>query len=146
MSGMTPFKRMNTLKTHHGGHLPVPEGTQVYRNNLYTVHVEQRSGLGGKVMLTHLSIKRNGREPIHDWADLQAIKNAICGPEAEAVELYPAESRLVNAANQYHLWVLPIGLHWPVGFNGGRQVFDSNQAKLFGATQREPDDVGHSVL
>lgn len=43
---------------------------------------------------------------MHDWRDLQAIKNELVGPEHEAIELYPAESRLVDTANQYHLWVL----------------------------------------
>lgn len=135
---MTPLKKMNMLKTHHGGHLPVPEGQQVFRNNLYTVWVETMPGLEGKIVLTHLSIKRNGREPIHDWRDLQAIKNELCGTETEAVELYPAESRLIDGANQYHLWVLPLGMHWPVGFDGGRQVGTKAEAKYFGATQRDP--------
>jgi hypothetical protein len=52
----------------------------------------------------HLSIKRLDKEPIHDWRDLQRIKNELIGEEYEAVELYPAESRLVDAANQYHLY------------------------------------------
>jgi len=29
----------------------------------------------------------------------------IVGEEHEAFEVYPAESRLVDTANQYHLWV-----------------------------------------
>jgi hypothetical protein len=47
----------------------------------------------------------------------QAIKNGIVGEECEAVELYPAESRLVDTANQYHLWALPSDLmRFPFGF------------------------------
>lgn len=38
--------------------------------------------------------------------ELPAIKNELVGPENEGVELYPAESRLMDSANQYHLWVL----------------------------------------
>lgn len=53
---------------------------------------------------TYLSIKRLDREPINDWRAMQKIKNSIVGPEWEAVEIYPAESRLVDTANQYHLW------------------------------------------
>lgn len=67
--------------------------------------------------LIHLSIKRLDRSPIHDWRELQEIKNAICGVEAEAVELYPAESRRVDSANQYHLWVLLDNLVFPFGFS-----------------------------
>jgi hypothetical protein len=54
----------------------------------------------------HLSIKRYDRAPIRNWRHFQQIKNEVCGPESEAVELYPAESRLVDNANQYHLWVM----------------------------------------
>ncbi len=54
--------------------------------------------------MVHLSIKRRDRSPIHDWRELQEIKNELIGAECEAVEIYPAESRLVDSANQYHLW------------------------------------------
>jgi len=48
---------------------------------------------------------------------LQRIKNEIVGPEHEAVELFPAESRLVDTSNQYHLWVLTSDENrWPFGF------------------------------
>jgi hypothetical protein len=33
----------------------------------------------------------------------------------EAVELYPAESRRVDSANQYHVWAFP-GQRLPFGF------------------------------
>jgi hypothetical protein len=62
----------------------------------------------------HLSIKTHDKQPRHDWRELQRIKNEIIGPEYEAVEVYPAESRLVDTSNQYHLFVfttfkLPFG-------------------------------------
>jgi hypothetical protein len=64
-----------------------------------------------------LSIKRIDREPIHDWRELQTIKNMLVGTEHEAVELYPAESRLTDTANQYHLWVLKHSQsRFPFGF------------------------------
>jgi hypothetical protein len=53
----------------------------------------------------HLSIKDHDRSARHDWRDLQRIKNELVGPEFEAIEIYPAESRLVDTANQYHLFV-----------------------------------------
>jgi hypothetical protein len=65
-----------------------------------------------------LSIKRRDKAPIHDWRDLQRIKNDLIGEENEAVELYPAESRLCDSANQYHLWVLADPeLRFPFGYN-----------------------------
>lgn len=75
--------------------------------------------------VTHLSIKRNDRESVHDWRDLQIIKNVFCGDEAEGIEIYPAESRLTDTANQYHLWVFPPGEKLPVGFQDGRLVTES---------------------
>ncbi len=52
-----------------------------------------------------LSIKRRDKEPIFDWCELQGIKNHIAGPDMMAVEVYPAESRVIDMANQYHLWI-----------------------------------------
>jgi hypothetical protein len=74
--------------------------------------------------LIHLSIKRHDKLPIHDWRDLQRIKNELIGAEDEAVEIYPAESRLVDAANQYHLWSIK-GMRIPFGF-GDRLVVAQN--------------------
>jgi hypothetical protein len=56
-------------------------------------------------VLYWLSIKRLDKGPIHDWRHMQEIKNMIVGPEHEGCELYPAESRLVDTANQYHMFV-----------------------------------------
>lgn len=56
--------------------------------------------------MTHLSIRRNDRNGRPSWPDTQQIKNALVGAECEGVELYPAESRLVDVADQYHLWVI----------------------------------------
>lgn len=88
-----------------------------YINDVYQVDVRpvNSSPLGPMI---HLSIKRHDKEPIHDWRDLQDIKNELVGPENEAIEIYPAESRLVDMANQYHSWVfadsrvrVPVPLH-----------------------------------
>lgn len=100
-------------------------GERVYMNDVYQVHVRlPRPGM------VHLSIKRIDREPVHDWRDLQEIKNQICGSECEAVELYPAESRVVDTANQYHLWVCTDEkFRFPFGFSGNRVVTDEAFAK-----------------
>lgn len=82
----------------------------------------------------HLSIKRIDKEVIHDWRDLQQIKTDVAGAEREAVELYPAESRVVDTANQYHLWVAPEGRRIEVGFISGRIVSDETGES--GAKQR----------
>lgn len=86
----------------------------VFMNRWYQVTVKDYDGGFGKCMW--LSIVRRDRKAIHDWRHLQKIKNDIAGPEREAIEVYPAESRLVDTNNQYHLFVLPQGMQVPVGY------------------------------
>ena len=78
-------------------------------------------------------IKRLDKEPIHDWRDLQQIKNEVMGEEAEAIEIYPAESRKMDVANQYHLFAFTTKI--PIGFVG-RAVESSAKAEQVGAKQR----------
>ena len=83
----------------------------VYQNDVYTVEVVQRPPF------VHLDIRRNDGGPCHHWHDFQTIKNELVGPEHEAIELFPAESRLVDTAHQYHLWVVANpGYRFPLGF------------------------------
>ena len=85
----------------------------------------------------HLSIRHNNRSPIRDWRMFQRIKNELVGVDREAIELYPSEERLVDEANSYHLWVAPVGYRFPIGFDEGRMVGNSDQAKAVGARQRD---------
>lgn len=56
----------------------------------------------------HLNIRRRDGAVIYrDWRHFQEIKNQLLGPECEAVELYPAEGRLVDTSNKYHLFGRP---------------------------------------
>jgi hypothetical protein len=114
----------------------VEAGHKMYWNSRYHVWVRDfhSDAFGG--VITHLSIKRNDKEPLHDWRDLQRIKNELAGEEREAFELYPAESRIVDLANQYHLWVLPEGMFVPLGFFDGRNVGTPEEAQKIGAKQR----------
>jgi hypothetical protein len=101
---------------------------KLYVNSRYQVAVEVSDAV------THLSIKRIDQQPVHDWRDLQRIKNELCGPECEGVELYPAEGRVVDIANQYHLWVVRDRI--PLGFTASR-VAGAVDANAIGAAQRE---------
>src|SRR5204863_7367216 len=84
-----------------------------WRNETY--HVIVRSlGIGPLGHGWHLSIKRHDREPVSDWRDKQEIKNQLCGRECEGCEMYPAESRVVETSNQFHLWVFEQQI--PIGF------------------------------
>jgi len=80
---------------------------EVWVNNKYIVH--KRTDVpfmdGSGILLTHLSIRTNDNSAIRDWRELQYIKNELVGEENEGFELFPKESRLVDTANQFHLWV-----------------------------------------
>ncbi len=87
----------------------------------------------------HVSIKRRDRKPIgiEHFRDFQRIKNELIGEENEAVELYPAESRLADSANQYHLWIIADpNWRFPFGFKD-RFVAGPETVKNTGAEQRE---------
>lgn len=110
---------------------PLEDGGRVWGNGFFTVIVRQMGdGPDGPL---HLSIHDRHRTPRHDWRDFQRIKNDLAGPEREAVELYPAESRVVDTANQFHLWVWPAGERIGLGWNE-RSVAD--EASRSGARQR----------
>lgn len=79
-----------------------PEKIRVFANTLYEVIAVQEG-----TTLIHLSLKRYDRQAITNWRHMQQMKNEVCGEEAEGLQLFPAESRLVDNANQYHLWVVP---------------------------------------
>lgn len=116
-----------------------PDG-QLWKNDRYTVVARPiwQPGVPGRWV--HLSVRANDRGPIHDWRHLQQIKNDICGPLAEGLELYPAEDRLLDTANQYHLFVLVSGGRLPYGFHEGRTVSGAIEAQAVGGRQRDPQD------
>jgi hypothetical protein len=118
-----------TLEKKQAALAYINRSREVWKNDVYTVFVRNH-GEGGNGELIHLSIKRNDREPVIDWRDKQAIKNQLCGEESEGLELYPAESRVVDTSNQYHLWVfkggkIPVG--FPKGYKSEESVADSKQ-------------------
>lgn len=113
---------------------------KVFINDKYQVvvhSVAESQQDGSFPALIHLSIRRLDREPIHDWRDLQEIKNQLVGPDHEAVELYPAESRRADSANQYHLWVLQdSSVQFPFGFTqryvrGPERSFGESKQRAF---------------
>jgi hypothetical protein len=91
----------------------------IWVNNLYQVNVEY----GEDRRTAHLIIRRLDRQPIHNWPHFQYIKNALLGPECEAVEIYPPESQLVDEKHHYHLWgFCTPGETLGIGFRDGRKV------------------------
>jgi hypothetical protein len=61
------------------------------------------SGIGKKIL-----ISRKDESTFISWADKQRIKNELVGEEYTAIEAYPATQNLVNFANVYWLYVLPL--------------------------------------
>jgi len=112
-------------------------GQEIWRNNIYQVNVTRYEPMAeGMPQLVHLSIRRRDRQVIKDWRDMQRIKNQLVGEECEGVELYPAESRLVDTANQFHLWCFDSeDFRFPFGFSerlvtDDVEIGDSKQRKL----------------
>lgn len=84
---------------------------QIYENDVYRVEAVNSPPF------VHLDICRHDGLPCKNWRDFQRIKNELVGPDLEAVELFPAESRLVDTSNQYHLWVhTDPNYRFPFGF------------------------------
>lgn len=105
-----------------------PGGT-MYRNSHYNVAVRRYPEH------FHLAIIVNDHSARHDWRDFQRIKNELLGPDAEAVEPYPSEDRLIDTTNTFHLWS-PVGQRFPFGFDNGRQVESTGES---GLPQRQPE-------
>lgn len=103
------------------------EQAETWMNELYvaTVH-EAQVWVGTWPAMKQLSIRRVDRKVIHDWRHLQQVKSDIFGEEAEAVELYPSASRVVDTANSYHLWVITDpGEVFPFGWASGLRTNDN---------------------
>jgi len=107
---------------------------ETYSNDLYFVQINRECDHGfGKEQLPdgmfELTIRRKDREHGMDWRHVQLIKNQIVGDENEMVELFPAESRLRDSANQY----------WYYGFNNPKVRFP------FGMFGRFVEDKGVGI-
>jgi len=116
----------------------VLKGQRFWRNHKYTVAERRfvlydREGQPAQECV-HLSIHDDARSANRDWRDFQRIKNDIIGPEEEALELYPAESRMVDCSNEWHLWCL-LGVRWPFGFD--ERLVSEGGFAFGGAKQRK---------
>lgn len=108
-------------------------------NDIYQVEVRQH----GRVWQLNVR-RRDGRVILRDWRHFQQIKNDIVGPECEAMELYPAESRKVDTSNKYHLWaVADPAYRFPIGFQDRDVRYDDS--KTPGMRQR-PDMLGEYAV
>lgn len=109
MDDWTDFQQLDSVVVGPDGN----PGTLHQNNRYQVVRREYSDGPFGPYV--HLTIRNADGSARHDWRDFQRIKNELVGEETEAIELYPAESRLVDTANHYHLWVFrdyrfPLGM------------------------------------
>lgn len=81
---------------------------RVFRNRRFLAVVYDENGQ------TRLSVCRTAVEVETgrflggiSWDELQAVKSACGFGESWAVEVYPADSSVVDVANMRHLWILP---------------------------------------
>jgi len=90
------------------------QGAEVWQNPWYEVRVLRHTEgwiLDGGPWL-RIGICSADGKPRHDWRVFQCIKNQVAGPEWWALELYPAESHLIDPSNYYVLYAamtLPFG-------------------------------------
>jgi len=95
----------------------------IYCNDTYQVMIERNGPF------IHMCIRRHDAQPCKEWKDHQQIKSQLIGPEYEAVELFPAESRLIDTTNEYHLWAHPNPrFRFPFGFSSNRCVIENPPA------------------
>ncbi len=98
-------------------------------NNVYLVVLAPQTYAkpNGEVgQLTHLSIKRHDKKPIHDWRELLRIKNELVGAECWAVEIYPPMAHLMDTSNQFHMYAFPEGAVMPFGISAGQTVIEGD--------------------
>lgn len=93
----------------------VAEVSRVHRyGRKYVVLCRKVQTKWGEVI--HAAIRNADNSDI-PWAAKQWIKNELFGKEALAIEVFPAESRLIDEAGMYHLWVLPEDFKMPFGLH-----------------------------
>jgi hypothetical protein len=114
----------------------------IWKNDRYTVIATPEQGdWDGPVWL---SIRRNDRKALRDWRHFQNIKNDIVGEEREGMEIFPAESRLVDTANQYHIWCTSAGVPIPVGFTK-RMVTDEDGNTFVDGKKFTPEELAEKM-
>lgn len=115
------------------------DGCQYWRNDLYQVQTRRFYNEYIKQEMVHINIRRTDGAAIFDWRHRQLIKNQLVGEECEAFEVYPAESRLSDTSNKYHLWAFvdpEVRLPVQVNAEDVRDVVEEEVRSPPGARQR----------
>lgn len=83
-------------------------------NGKYAAMTRELDTKWGKII--HCAI-RNAEGTDIPWKEKQWIKDSLFGKDRVAIEVFPSQDRLVDAANMYHLWVFPKGFELPFGIH-----------------------------
>lgn len=108
----------------------------VHRNGWCVVMIRTAATAWGPV---EHAIIRTARNAELGWAKKQRIKNEIFGEGRIAVEVMPAADRVVDAADVYHLWVLPREMGLPFGIHRLDGVGDPAARSALSSPQESPD-------
>lgn len=90
-----------------------PEGsgrkmpTEIWRSRNFLLQVFPWSDSVVRLSICRTAIQRDGNwQQEITWDELQDLKRQCGMGDHDAVEIYPADSDVVNVANMRHLWVL----------------------------------------
>jgi hypothetical protein len=135
--GWTPFKETSSILLEL-----VPQDAKkpekLYQNSRYWVFLFTTPLAAGRILI-ELAIRNKDQSAKHDWREFQRIKNELLGPEEEAVELYPAESRLTDTKNEFHLWCIR-GMQFPFGWNE-REVSEASERQRPWPDGEKPNEL-----
>lgn len=81
---------------------------QAFVGKAHSVQVFEHESMHGVVW--QLLFRRHDGGSQFGWTELQRMKNELVGEDAVAIEIFPAESEVVDQANCRHLWVLAPGV------------------------------------
>lgn len=80
------------------------EFSKAHRNRVFSV-LDRIDFSGAR----HLAVSSlSGIRPT--WREMQRIKDEIAGEDMTAIEVYPPRAEIIDAADMFHLWVLPVPL------------------------------------
>jgi hypothetical protein len=80
------------------------EFTKAHKNKVFSVLDRTLPDGTRHLAITSLS----GERP--SWPEMQKIKSELATPESMGVEVYPPDAEIVDDADMYHLWILPVPL------------------------------------
>jgi hypothetical protein len=106
----------NTESRKRGMRNPLTGMVAFWKNNVYSVQVYHQDvpGLG---QVQQLCIRKHDGKARVPWADKQRIKDELVGQDYTAIEVFPTAANLVDEADLYHLWVMPLGYEFPFGLH-----------------------------